>query len=143
MKLSEHDWEKVPVKTGATANPAAGSNPVAVTVAAGNRMLLLYLGNTIVCAAQEANRYVTLTITPDGTNDIIVKRGTAATISMTRVSSFVKGTLNSGVINSAEVIGAGMPIELPTGGKFQITYQGIDAGDDPGPMYYVYKEDPA
>lgn len=135
-------FESAAIATSATANPAAGANPAAVTVAAGKRMLLTRVYTTLTTDANVANRYVALTIT-DGSATVGIYRMVAAhTASVGPVSyTFAPGLEATTALATYMQQGIDQPgIELSAGWTFQVTALSIQAGDDFGVVQYSYKE---
>ena len=135
----EFNWDKIPTKTGATADPAAGSDAAAVTVPAGKRWKLKTTYWTVVADGNAANRYWRLTIT-DGSNAyFIYLANTAITATQSRNISTgnaiddYTGTLQYWKLSLPEFV-------LEAGYTFQIELVSIQAGDDIGPMRYSYQE---
>jgi hypothetical protein len=141
------NWDSIPVKTGATADPAAGANPADVTVPAGKRYLLLAARNQIVCDATVITRYPTLLVLPDGTNEIRRYVGTGSTASQTSNNLFEHGdhgSSGSTGVGDCYVKGFSVPgIEIAAGGIFKLNYTNLQAADNAGVMRYEYKEAPA
>ena len=138
-------WDKLPVLTAVTADPAAGSDPAAVTVAAGKRIILLGCYVSMTADANAANRYIQLVVARDGTNiDTAFQTVPAHTANLTRAHSFSPGSSPNTALRLVNV--GSLPeggLEIPAGGTFQITVDGIQAGDDLTAVYYAYKEAPA
>jgi hypothetical protein len=141
IETGKFNWGAIPVKTGVTADPAAGANPVEITFV--GRCLFISGSNTIVCDATVVNRRATLAVKRDATNiDQTLWQGTAITASQTTVTNIVRGVVSSvPVLNSQHVFGVdGQGIEMPAGGKIQLVYDGLQAGDNAGVFRYSYKE---
>ena len=135
--MGEFSWDKVPVKTGATADPAAQTNPAAITVT--KRWLLKRLYISYVSDANVANRYCSLSIT-DGTNEIfagnIIPPQTA---SLTCTHNFGQ----TPYVNATLVTNnwAYMPeLELEAGSVITLTFSNKAAADNAGPLRYFYHE---
>ncbi len=147
MKMSEaFNWDAIPVKSGATADPAAGANPVALTIPAGKKWLFLGGRNTIVCSADAANRQPILDVRVDGTNQTwYIRSGDVFIATDSGQVEILCGQQSREVLDRvAHVIGIpAMGLELPAGATIQMTYVNIQAADNCGVFYYAYKEAPA
>lgn len=135
-------WDDVGVQEGVTADPAANTNPAAVTVTTGQRWLLISASATIVTDANAANRYPYLEITSDGTNAIDEYMATTpTTASLTQTITFgggaTGGAIGNGLMYSIPIPSRG--IEIPGGGKFQVKFLNIQATDNCGVVRYRYK----
>lgn len=131
------------VRTGATADPAAGADPAAVTVTTGERWLLLSCACTMVTSADAANRYPYLVITHDGTNAIDRYMATTpTTASLTQTITFgggaTGGAIGDGLMYSIPIPVNG--IEINSAGIFQVKFLNIQAADNCGVMRYAYKK---
>lgn len=135
-------WDDVGVQEGVTADPAANTNPAAVTVTTGQRWLLISAAATMVTDATEANRYPYLEILSDGTNAIDKYMATSPiTASLTQTITFGGGA-TGGAIGDNLMYSIPIPvngIEIPGGGKFQVKFLNIQATDNCGVMRYRYK----
>jgi len=134
-------WDAIPVSTGATADPAAGASPVAVTVSAGERWLLLGGICLATVSADVLTRNVQITVLGDGTNESF-NGGKAYFVA----SETCRGAFGAGVAyNDQSGLGfihltlPGAGIEIAAGGSFQLLYV-LHANDNCGPMYYTYKK---
>lgn len=140
---SMFDWDALGVKVGATADPAAGSEPAEITFA--KRTLFLGGLNVIVADATVINRLAHLDIKTDGTTVDREYYGPAMiTASQTIRTNIGLGATAVRLAGSNHDLGLNMPggVELPAGAKIRIRYSSIQAGDDAGIFYYVYKEAP-
>lgn len=138
-------WEWLPVKTGVTADPAAGADPVAVTVPAGKRWLILIVSSQLVNDATGITRYPYLEVMSDGINvDARYMQSVGLTASQTGNFTVVSGATNMSIAVGATVYQiAGIPgvgIELMAGASFRIRAFNLQAGDNWGVERYLYKE---
>jgi len=140
------DWGAIPVSTGATADPAAGANPATITVPAGKRWQFIAWRAILVNDATVANRYLTATVTPDGTNYtrrfFSVQAQPASTTHIYVLHPGTPGEVYDAG-NTWHTIGMGLSLlELSAGATITFATTGIVAGDNWGIAYYEYKEAP-
>ena len=135
-------WGQVAPKTGATANPAAGSNPATLTVPAGKRWKLCAIYNRNVTSADVANRVFTLTIT-DGTNTVFVATQANQTASLNYGYAGSIGLPYLAVTTNGNGQIALPDIELGAGYTVAVSYTNLQAADDATALIYAYKELPA
>ena len=148
VKLEAFNWDSIPITAVQSANPAAGADPVGLTVAAGKRVLLIGAAFTLVTDANAANRLLTMTIRPDGTNELIlVSSTTAHTASLTRYYRWqVAKTYGETLVGSIYIMGLGIAsgsIEIPAGGTVSFAITNKQVGDDASATTLYYKEAPA
>lgn len=67
-ELDLMSWDCAPIKTGVTANPAAGDDLPDISVPSDQEWLMELMYVPFNTAAPAANRYFTIQIKPDGTN---------------------------------------------------------------------------
>ena len=141
IELKDFNWDLVPVKTGVTANPAAGAASVAtITVPAGKRWKVLRFFFSFVTAADVANRYVYASIKDDGTNvtDECIS-SIAQTASLTIYYGF--GDHAAGGSLAGLVISVPWPEPvLEAGAIISIGYNSGAATDDMSAVRYAYQE---
>jgi len=136
------NWDSIPVKTGSTADPAAGAQLAAITVAAGKRMILYSMEATIVADATVATRIFFAYIRINGADTTYASLGGLnITASQTKLQSFMANSL---VITAGTQYGMHIPLmELPAGATILMYAVALQAGDNIGAMTYTYKEAPA
>lgn len=136
------DWDAVGMIRATTADPAAGAQLAVVTVPAGKRMKIYSAEATVVCDATVANRYFTLYVRMNGTdNTYITNAGLTITASQTKIQSFKSGSL---ITTAGTQYGMHFPeMELPAGATLFMFLSNIQAADDIGAMTYTYKVLPA
>jgi hypothetical protein len=140
IEAGKFNWDAIPVKTGVTADPAAGAQIASVTVPAGKRYLLISMQATCVADATVQTRTPNTSIYMDGTVIAFTSaNGLGVTASQTKVQSFMANGINV----STTQYGLYIPLlELPAGAKFEISYYLLQAGDNLTAMTYFYKEAP-
>ena len=119
MRFQDLIWDRIPVKTASTADPATGDNPAAVTVTKQTR--LLALGGLFTTDGTVLNRYVSIRVAPDGTHYIQARRNAnphAQSIATNYVASQVTTAIDGGGYTEISIP---LPILLPVGGKFDLT----------------------
>jgi len=144
VDMKSFNWDALPVKTGATADPGAATDPAEITFA--KRTLFMGGRCSIVRDATPANIYAYLNIKRDATNvDNALWHGTAITANQTVAVDICAGVVNFvAVSGNNNVMGIPSPgIEIPAGGKLQLKFFGIQGADNVGVFRYAYKEAPA
>jgi len=131
-------WDSVPVTAAATADPAAGANPAAVTVPAGKKWKLFTARCQLVADATVVNRNALVTVT-DGTTTVAAFRAAfnqtaSTTVEYTFCDAYPTTTLLATAVVSYS------PLELPAGYTFQVTFLNLQAGDNATAASYTYKE---
>jgi len=142
IEAAKFNWDAIPVKTGATADPAPGAQLAAITVPAGRRWLFCEISVTLTCDATVANRWVNLGIKTNGTHyGFYSPAGLTVTASQSKQQSFVAGSF---IVTAGTQYGMHFPLtELPAGAVIELTVNALQAGDDMGAARYFYKEVPA
>ena len=137
-------WDLMPVISGATADPAAGASPAAVTVPAGKRWLLIGGACVYDVSADAATRLPAVVIKSDGTNTTGQYVAGAVVANEDSTISFGAGVASAD-LSSAGTVSITIPVglEIAAGGTFQLVIAAIHANDNAGPLYYYYKEAPA
>ena len=133
------NWDQITIKSGATADPAAGAQLASITVPAGKRWKFVSLEATLVTDATVATRYFLVTYYMDGTNITYqTLAGVNITASLTRVQSYVTGSF---VTTAGTEYGQHLPdIELPAGATITMVAIALVAGDNISAATYYYKE---
>jgi hypothetical protein len=140
-QYSAFNWDSIPVKTGVTADPAAGAQLAAVTVPASKRWRVTAMQCTLVAAAVVITRTPQLHIRMTGAApDTFLATGHGVTTGETVEQSFCAGSLVTAADSAA---GVHFPVmELGAGAVFLIDYFNLQGADNISAMTYFYKEAP-
>ena len=141
-------WDKVPMSTGVTNDPAAGANHATVTVPDGVRWRLHSFCGTLVSSATGGNRYPRIWTTIDGTIvNLFAGTANAQTASLTvpwifRIGQTIGTTSTLSTVGTQ--VGLGLtPIDLMEGATIVQSTSGLVAAeDDWGIATYEYQEAP-
>lgn len=143
-RVPDVDWDKITVTTAATADPAAGADLADITVPANK--VWKYIGGycSLVNDANVANRYMTVSFRPDGTNPTGVLMNTGAMVASGTYYITEAALAANLSVGGREIIAlGGNGIILPAGAKIVHAVLNLQAGDDISAFRYRYKEAPA
>jgi len=141
VDMKSFNWDLLPMMVTATANPAAGADAATIVVPAGKRWVVLSFSQSMVTAVAVANRYPYVQHrTAGGAILGQYMAATPQTASLTVGWSFGNNPAGGIVANNAFKCESMPEFECAAGDLLNFYWLNLQAADDGGIVYCVYKE---